>query len=95
MAAPRSLVVQKYVELLRDRTRVVICSGNHDLDSRDEFGEKTARWVGRCRHDRVSSDGDTLLIDDILLTICPWWDGPLARERVGAQLAAAAEHRKG
>lgn len=91
----QSLVVQKYVELLRDRTRVVICSGNHDLDSRDEFGEKTARWVGRCRHERVSSDGDTFVIGDILLTACPWWDGPLARERVGAQLAAAAARRNG
>ena len=26
------LIVEKYLELLKARTRVVICSGNHDLD---------------------------------------------------------------
>ena len=91
----QSVVVQKYIELLREKTQVVLCSGNHDLDSRDEFGEKTARWVSRCRHERVSSDGDSLLIDGMLLTVCPWWDGPLARERVATQLAAAAARRSG
>jgi len=89
----QSLVVQKYVELLRERTKVVICSGNHDLDSRDEFGEKTARWVSLCRHERVSCDGDTIAMGDMLLTACPWWDGPLARARIADQFAAAAERR--
>jgi Icc-related predicted phosphoesterase len=34
-----------------------------------------------------------LLIDDTLVTICPWWDGPIGREAVAAQLAADALRR--
>ena len=30
------------------------------------------------------------IVGDTLFTICPWWDGPLARERIAAQLAADA-----
>ena len=32
-------------------------------------------------------------IADVLVTVCPWWDGPAGREAVDAQLAAAAERR--
>ena len=43
----QSVVVRKYIDLLRAKTRLVTCSGNHDLDSRDMFGEKVAGWVER------------------------------------------------
>ena len=38
-------------------------------------------------------DGDSLVCGDALVTICPWWDGPLGRADVAAQLAAAAGRR--
>jgi hypothetical protein len=38
----QSVVVRKYFSRLRARTRLLICSGNHDLDSRNEAGEKVA-----------------------------------------------------
>ena len=38
----------------------------------------------------VSSDGESFLIDDTLFTICPWWDGPITRAGIAAQLAEAA-----
>ena len=91
----QTVVISKYMELLRERTHVLLCSGNHDLDWRDEAGEKVSRWVSRCRHEHVSSDGDSLLIGDVLLSVCPWWDGPVARERVARQLEADAAQRRG
>lgn len=91
----QTVVVRKYVELLRAKAQVLICSGNHDLDSRDSAGEKIARWVGDCRHGRVAADGDTIEIENTLISVCAWWDGPLMRERVAAQLAADAQKRTG
>ena len=38
-------------------------------------------------------DGASVDIDGTRFTVCPWWDGPVTREEVGAQLAAAAEDR--
>ena len=37
----QTVVVRKYMELLRSKTHVLICSGNHDLDSRDGAGERS------------------------------------------------------
>ncbi len=91
----QTVVVQKYFERLRSRTRLLICSGNHDLDTRDTAGEKIARWLKASENPGVLSDGDSVVIDDILFTICPWWDGPQTRAEIGKQLAAAAETRTG
>src|SRR5215469_2955885 len=33
------LVVKKYLSMLSGRTRVILCSGNHDLDERSAEGE--------------------------------------------------------
>src|ERR1700755_2446041 len=42
---PQIVVVKKYLEILSGVTRVILCSGNHDLDERDEAGEKISRWI--------------------------------------------------
>jgi len=91
----QTVVIRKYLELLRAKTRVITCSGNHDLDSRDEHGEKTARWVSDVTHEGVPTDGESYRLGDDLITICPWWDGPLARERIDAQLIQDAAKRVG
>ncbi len=86
----QSVVIQKYIARLKDRTRLIVCSGNHDLDSDDAGGEKVTRWILNARGDRVASDGDSLLVEDTLFTVCPWWDGPVAQQAIRAQLAADA-----
>ena len=43
------MVVKKYLSLLSGLTRVILCSGNHDLDERSAEGEKISRWVGEVR----------------------------------------------
>src|ERR1700748_3888970 len=39
------VVVKKYLARLSGLTRVIVCSGNHDLDERNAEGEKISRWV--------------------------------------------------
>jgi Icc-related predicted phosphoesterase len=87
------VVVQKYLAMLASVTRVILCSGNHDLDERNPEGEKIARWIGESRKLGIASDGDDLLIGDTLFTVCPWWDGPLVRQRIEQQLSDAASRR--
>jgi Icc-related predicted phosphoesterase len=91
----QTVVVRKYFNRLRAKTRLMICSGNHDLDVKNESGERIAKWLGATRQEGVLSDGESLAIDDTLFTACPWWDGPLVRARIAAQLAEAAARRIG
>jgi Icc-related predicted phosphoesterase len=88
------VVVLKYLKRLALRTKLIVSSGNHDLDVRNGDGEKIASWMNRVRQGGVATDGDTLMLGDTLITICPWWDGPAGREAVGAQLARDAAKPK-
>lgn len=87
------LVVQKYLALLVAKTRVMLCSGNHDLDERGEDGEKFSRWIGAVHELGIVCDGESVAIGETLFTVCPWWDGPLLRERIAAQLRDTAPLR--
>lgn len=88
------VVVRKYLERLASKTRVILCSGNHDLDERDEAGERISRWIGDLGNLGIAHDGESLTIGDTFFTVCPWWDGPRVREQIGVQLEeAAAAHR--
>lgn len=91
----QSFVVCSYVAMIRERTPVIVSSGNHDLTGADEHGEHAALWLDALRTAGIPTDGDSVLIDDTLFTICPWWDGPIGRERVARQLAADAAVRPG
>src|ERR1700694_1565757 len=53
------LGVEKCLSLLSARTRVILCSGNHDLDERSVEGEKISRWVGEVRELGIACDGDS------------------------------------
>lgn len=89
------VVILKYLQRLAGKTRLLVSSGNHDLTSTNDSGEKVARWLPRARAVGAAVDGDCLEIDGTLFTICPWWDGPQLREEVGAQLARDAQRRAG
>src|SRR5205823_9891521 len=51
---------------------------------------KIARWIGDIRELGIACDGDNLTIGDVRFTVCPWWDGPLVKSRIEAQLRDAA-----
>ena len=88
------VVVKKYLALIAAQTRVILCSGNHDLDERNTEGEKISRWISEVRELGVACDGDNLSIGDTLFTVCPWWDGPLVQQRIADQLHDASLNRR-
>lgn len=89
------VVISKYLEMLRAKTKVVTCSGNHDLDGRDANGEKTSRWIEELQAQGIPADDATIRVDQTLISLCRWWDGPLAQEKLAAQLQRdAQEDRK-
>jgi len=91
--ATQSFVVCNFVSLVAARTRVVVSSGNHDLTGTDADGEHAALWMEDLRAAGVPTDGDSILLDDTLVTICPWWDGPIGRERVARQFGLDGARR--
>ena len=88
------VVIMKYLKRLMGTTRLLVSSGNHDLDSRDATGEKIARWMGRVRQMGIPTDGDSVMLGTTLVTICPWWDGPNAKQEVQAQIERDAAKPK-
>ncbi len=89
----QSVVLQRYLALIAETTQLVVSSGNHDLTGPDAGGEQSALWL----HDRhigsIQTDGDALMFESTLISVCPWWDGPLGRAEVVAQLEADAARR--
>jgi hypothetical protein len=66
---------------------VVVCSGNHDLDSRNAAGEAVAGWLYDAKAANLFLDGTSVELSGALLTICPWWGGAVSRAKVEAELA--------
>jgi Icc-related predicted phosphoesterase len=91
----QTLVVRAYLQRIAAATKLIFCTGNHDLDTRTEAGEKIARWIEDVRRMGIHCDGDAVVVDDTLYSICPWWDGPQVRDRLIAQLGADAARREG
>ncbi|MBL8548897.1 MAG: metallophosphoesterase [Hyphomonadaceae bacterium] len=89
------VVILKYLRRLAALSKVIVSSGNHDLDRRDAGGEKIASWMSKVRQLGIPTDGDSVAFGDTLVTVCPWWDGPTARDSVHELLARdAAKPRK-
>ncbi len=91
----QAVVVRKYFERIRERAPLLICSGNHDLDSRNDSGELVANWITKARATGVPTDGDSPQIGDTLFSLCPWWDGDIVREAIARQLENDAGRRPG
>jgi predicted phosphodiesterase len=87
------VVVTKYLERIADATTVLASSGNHDLDGPGEHGEQEAHWLMGLAHPLLHVDGDTVDIEDVRFTVCPWWDGPKTNAALGEQLERAAVDR--
>jgi Icc-related predicted phosphoesterase len=90
----QSLVLLKSLKRLAPKVRLIVSSGNHDLDARDADGEKITKWIHKLRPDGVAIDGDALTVGETLFTVCPWWDGPNTQREVAEQLARDAAKDK-
>jgi Icc-related predicted phosphoesterase len=88
-------IVEKYLGLLKTKTRLVVCSGNHDGDSRNSADESIAAWLLAAHGERVYVDGDGFDLGDIRVTVCPWWDGQLSRGELQALLEREAAQVRG
>lgn len=89
----QSVVLGTYLSRLSEHALVLASSGNHDLDGPGANGEQVAGWLHRTVVEGVRVDGSSTDVDGVRFTVCPWWDGPLTRAEVDAQLAAAAVGR--
>ncbi len=89
------VVVEKYLERIRQQTRLLVSSGNHDGDARSAADESVARWLQEVRRDGLVVDGDSVLLPEGLITVCPWWDGPDSREKLELQLATQSQAVQG
>lgn len=88
-------VVLEYLTRAAQRTQVVVCSGNHDLDSRDPAGEKATRWLAEATAAGVCVDGGSVAVDGWLVTPCAWWEGPATLAVLEERLRTAAAQRDG
>ena len=89
------VVMEKYLRRLREKTRLVVSSGNHDGDSRSAADESVALWIAEAKAEGLFVDGDSLDLPEATVTICPWWDGPVSQAELEARLAAQAPKIKG
>jgi Icc-related predicted phosphoesterase len=80
------LVVEKYFRRIREKTRLLVSSGNHDGDNRNAADESIAQWIRQCKAEGLFVDGDNHQLAGALITICPWWDGPVSRAELEAQI---------
>jgi Icc-related predicted phosphoesterase len=88
------VVISKYLRRMARDTRLIASSGNHDLNARGAHGEQAATWLASGRVPGVLSDGVYVELDDVSITVCPWWDGPHGCAEVGRQLARDAARRR-
>jgi Icc-related predicted phosphoesterase len=87
------VVVSKYLRRMAEHTLVLASSGNHDLDGPGETGEQATAWLRELAGEQLVVDGNSIDVDGVRFTVCPWWDGPETKRLVDEQLAAAAADR--
>lgn len=86
-------VVQQYFQKIRRKAKLLICSGNHDLDGTDEQGERVAHWITTARYLDIPTDGDAIRIGEVLFSLCAWSDGAVGIARTAMQLERDAVRR--
>lgn len=84
-------VVEKYLGRLCRQKPLLVSSGNHDGDARSAANESICNWLRDLKDGQLFVDGDSVEMGDALITICPWWDGPVSRGEVESLLARDAE----
>jgi Icc-related predicted phosphoesterase len=84
------VVALEYLARIASKTAVVACSGNHDLSAQNDLDERAAPWLDSARAAGAFVDGTRLDTEDVMITVCPWWDGPRTREVVDRQLSEDA-----
>lgn len=79
-------VIITYLKRIGAKTKILVCSGNHDLDAHNPAEEKYAKWIGKARRFGIPTDTDSLQLEETRFTVCPWWDGPASCKAVAELL---------
>ena len=87
------VVVEKYLARIARHTRLLVSSGNHDGDGRNAAQESICRWLREAKAGQLFVDGDSVMIGNTLVTICPWWDGPKTCADVDQLLTRDSEQK--
>jgi Icc-related predicted phosphoesterase len=77
----QAVVMQKYLERFSAKKPVLASSGNHDVINKTAAGERFALWLKEMSRPNLCADLDTLEEEDLIITVCPWWDGDNFKER--------------
>ena len=83
------VVVTKYLARIAHKSRLVVCSGDHDADGRDFLDEPIFDWFRDVRADGAHADGEHLPLGPALISVCPWCDSPVAKARLERFLATS------
>ena len=86
----QAVAISAQLARIGSRGILAAASGNHDLDDRDGAGEKAALWLQRARASGVHVDGDSLMVGGTLVSVHPWWDGPVGQQELEDRLVAEA-----
>jgi Icc-related predicted phosphoesterase len=84
-------VIKKYLERISGGPTLLICSGNHDGNRKNTADEFIAPWLQDVRKRQLYVDGDNVLFGSTLITIFPWWDGPVTQGEVARQFEQASQ----
>lgn len=90
----QEVVVEKYLRRFASRRTLLASSGNHDINDMRPDGERTAQWMESLQSSTLKPDYDFLANENILITVCPWWDGPDTRAKTEARIIADAAKPK-
>ena len=82
------LVISKYLKRISYNTQLLVCSGNHDGNEKNDSDEFIAPWLKKLKGPSLHVDCDNIHFDDYLFTIFPWWDGDKTKAEVSEQFLA-------
>ncbi len=86
----QELVVKRYLRQFASKRLLLSASGNHDIQETLPNGERAALWMESLKRPGLLADYDSHLQDDVLFSICSWWDGPETRKCSEDRLTADA-----
>ena len=85
------VVIKKYLSKISERTTLMVCSGNHDGNEKNDVDEYIAPWLQESRDQHMHVDGDSVVFGGTLFTIFPWWDGDVTKLEVSEQFKQASQ----
>lgn len=85
------VVMKKCLKNIGKQTHLLVCSGNHDGNEKNEADEYVAPWLQEARDQQVHVDSENVFFGKTLITIFPWWDGDVTKQEVSEQFEQASQ----